>query len=137
MKRGAAVAAFCALALAPAAFAQQPGSGTPPPKPVNTLKELHQAFAACFKWPPRGESRTGMEITIRFSLTSRGEILGEPRFTFSTPEVKSEVRALYQRAMAEALKICVPFPLTPSFGEAVAGRPQTLRFVDTRGQRKA
>ena len=127
---------FLAMAVLPAQ-AQPPGSGLPPKSPINTLKELHQAFAGCFKPPPRDQARTGMEIAIRFSVTKAGEILGEPLFTFATPNVPGEVRAAYQRAVADAFAICTPFPLTQTFGEAVAGRPQTILFTDPRGQRKA
>ena len=115
----------------------RPFSGTAPTEPINTLRELRQAFFACMKPPPRDQSRTGMELTIRFSITNSGDILGEPHFTFATPDVPADIRASYQRAMSDAFKLCVPFPLTPSFGAAVAGRPQALRFIDTRGQRKA
>jgi hypothetical protein len=147
-----ALVAVAAVALTmPAAYAQERqgrqgregcagslcGSGTRPSAPINSIKELHQAFFTCFKWPSRFDSYPGMEITILFSLNKAGEILGEPRFTFLTPNVTTEVRAVYQRAVADAFKICTPFPLTESMGAAVAGRPQALRFTDTRGQRKA
>jgi hypothetical protein len=78
-----------------------------------------------------------MEITVKFSITMAGEVLGEPAFTFLTPDVSAEIRTAYQRAIAEAFKVCVPFPLTESFAAAIAGRPQTVRFTDPRGQRKA
>ena len=126
-----------AIAVAPAQAQPRPGSGTAPKWPINTLKELHQAFAGCFKLPPQDQARTGMEITIRFSINTAGDILGEPLFTFATPNVPGEIRAAYQREVADAFARCTPFPLTASFGAAVAGRPQTMRFTDPRGQRKA
>jgi hypothetical protein len=122
----------------PEAAAQvRPFSGTKPVWPIDTLKELHDAFFACMRMPSPELSQPGVEITIRFAVTRDGEILGEPRFTFVTPDVSTEKKAAYQRSMAEALKICTPFPLTASFGSAVAGRPHALRVIDTRGQRKA
>ena len=133
---GAAWLASAAF-VAEAGAQPRPGSGTAPKWPINTLKELHQAFAGRFKLPPQDQARAGMEITIRFSVTRAGEILGEPLFTFATPNVPSETRAIYQRAIADAFALCTPFPLTQTFGEAVAGRPQTIRFIDPRGQRKA
>ena len=89
------------------------------------------------RMPPPELSQPGVEITILFSVTKSGEILGEPRFTFVTPDVPSEKKAAYQRSMADALSLCTPFPLTESLGAAVAGRPRALRVIDSRGQRKA
>ncbi len=136
-------ALLCGAWLASASFIPEaaaqarPFSGTKPAWPIDTLKELHSAFFACMKMPPPELSQPGVEITIRFSVTKSGEILGEPRFTFVTPDVPAEKKAAYQRSMADALKLCTPFPLTASFADAVAGRPQALRVTDNRGQRKA
>lgn len=128
----------CADASAQAEPRRRPdiGRGIAPSKPVNTLQELYDAFSACWRAPGRYEFRPGMEITVMFTLTRDGDILGEPRFTFVSRDVPSEVRATYQRSMADALKTCAPFPLTPDFGAAIAGRPQRLRFIDTRGQQR-
>jgi hypothetical protein len=140
LERLAALAVSMAwLAAGTADATAQPrlGSGVAPSGPINTLKELHDAYFACIRMPPPELSQPGIEITIRFSVNKSGEVLGEPRFTFLTPNVVVEKRAAYQRAMADALNLCSPFPLTESFGGAVAGRPQALRISDTRGQRKA
>jgi hypothetical protein len=112
------------------------GKGIAPAKPANTLQDLYDAFSACWRAPGRNEFRSGMEITILFALTRDGNILGEPRFTFASRDVPPEVRATYQRSMVEALKTCSPFPLTPEFAASIAGRPQRLHFIDTRGQRR-
>jgi hypothetical protein len=112
------------------------GRGIAPSKPLNTLQDLYDAFAACWRAPGRHDFRSGMEITVMFTLTRDGNILGEPRFTFVSREVPANVRAIYQRSMVDALKTCTPFPLTPEFGGAIAGRPQRLRFIDTRGQQR-
>ena len=76
-----------------------------------------------------------MEITIAFSITRDGQILGEPRFTFVS-KAPPETRAIYQRSIVDAFKTCTPFPLTESFAGAIAGRPQRLRFIDLRGQQR-
>jgi hypothetical protein len=110
------------------------GSGRPPMRELNTIKDVHDAFFACWKAPAKDDARPGMEITIRFMLTRKGELIGEPRFTFTSPNVPSEVRALYQRSIADAFKTCTPFPLSASLGDAIAGRPHSLRITDRRGQ---
>ncbi len=146
---GALVCGAWLAGFAPDAFAQsapevprpppgvRPFSGTKPLWPIDTLKALHDAFFACMRMPPPELSQPGVEITIRFSINKDGEILGEPRFTFVTQDVPTEKKAAYERAMADALKLCTPFPLTASFSSAVAGRPHALRVIDSRGQRKA
>src|SRR5262245_48872356 len=79
-----------------------------PDKPLNTIQELFDAFGACWTPPPLDQSKPGTEITIRFSLNTAGEIIGEPRFTYSTPNLSSEVKAAYQRAVAGAISRCTP-----------------------------
>jgi hypothetical protein len=112
------------------------GRGVAPSKPVNTLQELYATLAACWRAPMLAEARTGTEITVMFALTRDGEILGEPRFTFVSRNVPAEVRAIYQRSVVDAFKICIPAPLTKELGAAIAGRPQRLRLIDTRGQKR-
>jgi hypothetical protein len=113
-------------------------SEAPRPRPgqtLNTLQELFAALGACWQPPPLDQSRPGTEITIRFSLTRAGEILGEPRFTYSSPSLPSEIKSAYQRAIAATLKRCTPFSLSEGLGGAIAGRPISTRFIDDRGRR--
>jgi hypothetical protein len=111
-------------------------AGTARAEPLNTLNDLWKALGACWIWPPAEQVVDGMEITVRFSLTRDGAILGEPRFTYSKPGIAPEARAAYQRAAAESLVQCAPFSLTPEFGGAIAGRPISLRLVEPRTQRR-
>src|SRR5262249_31972717 len=106
-------------------------------KPLNTLAEIGPRLMQCLHFPPEEESRPGMEITVRLSFTRDGEVLGEPRFTFSTPTVKPETRAAYQRAIAAMLGRCTPLPFTKELGGAVAGRPFAFRIIDSRKEKKA
>ena len=62
-------------------------------KPLNTIRELFDAFGACWRPPPLDQSKPGTEITIRFSLNAAGEIMGEPRFTYSSPALSSDVKS--------------------------------------------
>jgi hypothetical protein len=133
---GAAVALLAASAVL-AQDRPPPGSGVAPTHPLDTIKELHAAFFACWKGPPPEQSRPGTEITVRFTLTRSGEIQGEPGFTFLSRDLPPEIRAAYQRSIVDALRRCTPFPLTPALGNATAGRPHALRVIDVRGQRKA
>jgi hypothetical protein len=108
----------------------------PPDRPLDTLEELFSALEACWQPPPLDQSRPGTEITIRFSLTRSGEILGEPRFTYSTRDLPAEIKSAYQRAIVATLKRCTPFRLSDGLGGAIAGRPISTRFIDDRGPRR-
>jgi hypothetical protein len=105
-------------------------------KQVNTLQELWALLGTCWVPPPLDQSKPGTEITIRFSVNRAGAIIGEPRFTYSTPTLSAEVKSAYQKAVAETLARCTPFPLSNAFGGAIAGRPIAARFIDDRGFRR-
>ena len=103
---------------------------------LNTIQDVFAAFRACWMPPPLDQARPGMEVTVRFSFNRNGEILGEPRFTFVTRDVSDDVRAVYKRAVADTLSRCTPLTFTPALGNALAGRPFALRFIDDRGVKK-
>jgi hypothetical protein len=46
-------------------------------------------------------------------------------------------RLAYRLAVAEMLKRCSPLPFTDALGNAVAGRPFTMRFIDDRKLKQA
>jgi hypothetical protein len=106
-----------------------------PAGPLNTIRALFDALDACWIPPPMEQSQPGTEITIRFSLDRAGAIMGEPRFTYSTPTLPHDVKAAYQRAIAAALNRCTPFRLSGSLGGAIAGQPISTRFIDDRDRR--
>jgi hypothetical protein len=123
-----------------------PGTPTPPlqfpPPPqserklANRLDELGPILSKCLQLP--GDIfRPGMRVTVRLAFTRDGEILGEPRFTFTTPGVSPEVKAAYERAVVEMLNRCTPLPITKELGGAIAGRPFVIPIIDTRNEKKA
>jgi hypothetical protein len=119
------------------AVAAGPGlASAEPAKVLNTIQDLFDAFGSCWQLPPIDRSRPGTEITIRFSLDRAGEILGEPRFTYSTPNLPRDVKSAYQHAVADALRRCTPFRLSAGLAGAIAGRPIATRFIDDRDNRR-
>jgi hypothetical protein len=103
---------------------------------LNTMADVGKALRACWRWPPLGEARSGMEMTVRLSFKRNGEVFGA-RLMYQTPGVSNEERALYHGALIAALKRCSPLPLAESLGAAIAGHPMTFHIHDTRQQRKA
>jgi hypothetical protein len=120
-----------------------PGDPAAPPPPVpserklaNRLDEIGPILSQCLQLPS-DIARPGMRVTLRLAFTRDGEILGEPRFTFTTPGVSPEVKAAYQRAAVDMLNRCTPLPITKELGGAIAGRPLVIPIVDTRNEKKA
>jgi hypothetical protein len=126
-----ALAAFASAVLASGALAQSP------PAAVNTIKELGAALRACWVPPAIGQSRPGMQISVMMSFRRNGELLGQPRITFESPGATDDDRLAYRTAVAEMLKRCSPLPFTDGFGNAAAGRPFTMRFIDNRKLKQA
>ncbi len=107
------------------------------PALANRLDEIGPLLSRCLRMPDYDVARPGMQITVRLAFTRDGAILGEPRFTFSTPGVSPEVRAAYQRAVVDMLNRCTPLPITKELGNAIAGRPFVIPIVETRKEKKA
>jgi hypothetical protein len=102
------------------------------PPAVNTLNDLWAALQKCWVPPPIDQSRPGMQITVLMSFKRNGEVLGQPRITFESAGATDDDRLAYRTAVAEMLKRCSPLPFTEAFGNARAGQPVTIRFIDNR-----
>jgi hypothetical protein len=120
-----AAATFAGGVLVDGALAQSPPA-------VNTLNDLWAALERCWVPPPLDQSRPGMQITVLVSFKRNGEVLGEPRITFQSAGATDDDRVSYRAAVAEMLKRCSPLPFTEAFGNARAGQPVTVRFIDNR-----
>jgi hypothetical protein len=119
------------------AFAQEPSEPKRPAAPINTIAEVFAALEACWVPPDLDRARAGMQITVLLSFKRSGELFGKPRITYETPGVSEDERLAYRVAMAQALRRCTPLPFTDALGNALAGRPLTLRFIDNRKLKQA
>ena len=117
--------------LATGALAQQPQS------PLNTLNDIGVALRACWVPPPLDQSRPGMQITVQMSFKRSGDLFGQPRITFEAAGASDDERLAYRIAVAQMLKRCSPLPFTDALGNAVAGRPFTMRLIDSRKLKQA
>jgi hypothetical protein len=80
------------------------------------------------------QSRLGMQITVLMSFKRNGELFGQPMITFQSREASETARSSYRLAVAQMLKRCASLPFTEALGNAVAGHPHTITFVDDREQ---
>jgi hypothetical protein len=125
-----------ALASPAAAETMESGAGVAPKGPLNTLKDVGNAIGGCWRWPPANEVQYGMELTVMLSFRRDGTIFGA-RINYARRDIPAEEKALYYAALLDAMRLCSPLPLSPSLGEAIAGRPFVFTFRDTRKERKA
>ena len=101
-------------------------AGSPSTAPVATLRDLGPALTACFRAP---DHSTGSQVTVRFSLTRDGTVLGRPTITFAKLVGSPEDRRAFMAAALGGLAACTPVRLTPGLGGAIAGRPLSGRFI--------
>ncbi|HKF08865.1 MAG TPA: hypothetical protein VKB89_09105 [Xanthobacteraceae bacterium] len=108
-----------------------------PQLPLNTLNEVSAALRACWVPPPIDQSHAGMQITVRMSFRRNGELFGPPRITFESTGASDDERLAYRIAVAKMIKRCAPLPFSDALGNALAGRPFTIRLIDDRKLRQA
>jgi hypothetical protein len=104
---------------------------------INTLNELGAALRACWIAPSLDRSRAGMQVTVQMSFRRNGELFGKPKITFESLGASDDERLAYRIAVADMLKRCASLPFTDALGNAVAGRPFTMRLVDDRKLKQA
>jgi hypothetical protein len=115
----------------------EPSEAKKPARSLNTIAEVFAALEACWMPPAPDQARPGMQITVMLSFKRSGELLGKPRITYETPAATDDERLSYRVAMAQALERCMPLRFTDALGNALAGRPLTLRFIDNRKLKQA
>jgi hypothetical protein len=99
---------------------------------LDTIGDLFAALRSCWTPPVADDAREGMQMSVRFSFKRSGEMIGEPRLTFSTSGVPADTRATYLKAINSSLNACLPLKFTDGLGGALAGRPIAIRYVDNR-----
>jgi len=101
---------------------------------LETLRDMFAALRACWVPPAPSEARPGMQMSVRFAFKRTGEIIAPPRVTYASPDTPRQAREAYHGAITAALARCTPLQFTAGLGNAVAGRPIAIRFVDNREQ---
>jgi hypothetical protein len=104
---------------------------------IDSIAQLFAALRSCWITLPDEEARPGMEITVRFALKRDGNMLGPPRLTYGTKGASQKQRDTYYRMIIDSLNRCTTFPLSRGMAGAIAGRPLLIRYIDTRGTRRA
>jgi hypothetical protein len=111
---------------------EPPAAAAPAPPPggkLNTIRDVFGALRSCFSGALGPAGSRELSATIRFSFTRKGEILGEPRFTYVQRDLPADTRQAFERDIGHALVACMPLPFTDALGGALAGRPFSIHIV--------
>ncbi len=73
-----------------------------------------------------------MQYTVRFALKRDGALVAPPMRTYSSHDAPAAVRDVYAKAAGAAIERCTPLHFTEQMGNAIAGLPIAVRFVDNR-----
>ena len=96
---------------------------------VERIRDVWPALSRCWT-PPTGSD--GMQLTVRFSVKRTGELIGAPRVTYSRLRGSAEEQRLFRDSVLAAVQSCTPLPLSQAFGEVMAGKPLSVRFIAPR-----
>ena len=99
---------------------------------VNTIRAMFAALRACWVPPPADQARHGMQYTVRFALKRDGALIAPPRRTYSSHDAPAAVRDVYAKAADAAIARCTPLHFSKQMGNAIAGLPIAVRFIDNR-----
>jgi hypothetical protein len=103
-----------------------------PDHDLDTIGDLFAELRSCWSPPPADDAHEGMQMSVRFSFKTSGQMIGPPRLTFATSGVPADTRASYLKAINASLDACLPLKFTQGLGGALAGRPIMIRYVDNR-----
>lgn len=104
-------------------------------RPAASLAELWQVLSACAQVKGVPAGAVGSEVTVLFSLKRDGSLLGQPRITHSRLTGALDEQRAFVSAALSRIASCLPVPLTPGLGGAIAGRPFRLRIMSRRPER--
>jgi hypothetical protein len=100
--------------------------------PLTRLDEVARLLSTCLELPPDAQSQAGMELALRFAFKRNGELVADPRFTYTTHDAPENVKTAWHAAALEMLRRCTPLPITDRLGGAIAGQPLVVAIRETR-----
>jgi hypothetical protein len=103
-----------------------------PDHDLDTISDLFAALRSCWSPPPADAAREGMQMSVMFSFKKAGTPIAPPRLTFATAGAAADVRDTYLKSINASLDGCTPLSFTTGLGNAIAGRPIMIRYVDNR-----
>jgi hypothetical protein len=115
-----------AIAVAGAAVVLDAGGhGTAAQNTITHARDVRTALRACWVPPEDGAPQ---QISVRFSFSRDGQVVGQPLITYENPQPSEEGRAAVRAALAQALAPCLPLPLNDEFRKVISVHPITVRL---------
>jgi hypothetical protein len=109
---------------------------TAPARKLDTLRAMLDALRGCWVPPAKSEAWAGMEMSVRLAFKRSGDMIAAPFMTYARRDAPASARQSYLDGIRAALERCTPLPFTAGLGDAVAGRPIAVRFIENRILRK-
>jgi hypothetical protein len=97
------------------------------PPSISLPDKIGEHISKCWA-PPRPDTPQVIEVTVRLSFSQAGAVIGEPRVSYVRAPNETGLREKITASILAAIKACAPVPLTPSLGDAIAGRIFAIRF---------
>src|SRR5215469_609793 len=98
------------------------GGKVDPDHKVDTIHDLFVALRACWLPPDPDEAHAGTQMAVRFAFKRTGEIIGEPRVTYTTP---GSSIAMPSRRRSIAARRCRSRPAWAARSRAARSRSAT------------
>lgn len=95
---------------------------------VDRIDQIGPALRRCWEPPALSRPEAGAMATVRFSVRRDGTLFGRPRLTWETRRGDAALQERFSDSVVAAVTNCTPLRLSRRFGEAIAGRPITIRF---------
>lgn len=92
---------------------------------LRSMAEVGAALRAC--WHPPAASKAAF-VTLSFSFTRDGTLLGSPRPASIRIPGDAEARRNFVESAIVALEHCAPLHLAPALGGNIAGQVFTMQF---------
>ena len=93
---------------------------------IDDWQQLRQHLAKCWNVPP---GTTGSSVTLRFMISSAGELRGPPMVT-ATNAIPKAMAPIYKDAAVSVLATCLPVRPTAEFGAILHNTVLHLRLVN-------
>lgn len=99
------------------------------PAPIISVQDVGRYLGRCMHEHGLSAGREGRDVTVRMSFRRDGSIIGEPRVTYLRKISDPDEQKRFVPSLLLALKACLPVPIQPGLGSAIAGDPLAIRFL--------
>jgi hypothetical protein len=89
--------------------------------PVDNINDFFAELRSCVG-ASAPAALADSKISIRFSITNKGALIGKPRISYVHFSGNSAAKGKFISGLLATVQNCFPIPITPDMGNNVAGR---------------